>query len=92
MCEKGSGIVDQSSVLKFLFGFHSWTNILYFFLVWVGFALVLCVGLAVLGLPWAGLADFVWLGLAWLGLAWLAWLGLAWLGLARSCFPPVCSS
>ena len=51
-------------------------------LVWVGLALVLCVGLAVLGLPWAGLADFVWLGLAWLGLAWLAWVGLAWLGLA----------
>ena len=78
MCEKGSGIIDQGSVLKFLFGFHSWTNILYLFLVWVGFALVLCVGLAVLGLPWAGLADFVWLGLAWLG---LAWLGPAWLGI-----------
>ena len=69
-------------MLEFLFGFHSCKNILYLFLVGVGFALVLCVGLAVLGLPWAGLADFVWLGLAWLGLAWLAWVGLAWLGLA----------
>jgi hypothetical protein len=56
-------------VSEFLFGFHNWKNILYLFLVGVGFALVLCVGLAVLGLPWAGLADFVWLGLAWSGLA-----------------------
>ena len=70
MCEKGSGIIDQVSVLECLFGFHNWRNILYLFLVWVGLALVLCVGLAVLGLPWAGLADFVWLGLAWSSLAW----------------------
>ena len=74
-------------MLEFIFGFHNWRNILYLCLVGVGFALVLCVGLVVLGLPWAGLAEFVsglaWLVLAWLGLAWpgLAWLGLAWLGL-----------
>ena len=78
MCEKGSGIIDQVSVLKFLFGFHNWRNILYLFLVWVGLALVLCVGLAVLGLPWAGLADFVWLGLAWLVWPGLVQPGLAW--------------
>ena len=78
MCEKGSGIIDQVSVLKCLFGFHNWRNILYLFLVWVGLALVLCVGLAVLGLPWAGLADFVWLGLAWLVWPGLVQPGLAW--------------
>jgi hypothetical protein len=78
MCEKGSGIIDQVSVLECLFGFHNWRNILYLFLVWVGLALVLCVGLAVLGLPWAGLADFVWLGLAWLVWPGLVQPGLAW--------------
>ena len=82
MCEKGSGTIDQGRVSESLFGFHNWRNILYLFLVGVGFALVLCVGLAVLGLPWAGLADFVWLGLAWSGLAGLAWSGLAWSSLA----------
>tara|TARA_B110000046_G_C12748913_1_gene295878 strand:- start:192 stop:398 length:207 start_codon:yes stop_codon:yes gene_type:complete len=65
-------------VSEFLFGFHNWRNILYLFLVWVGLALVLCVGLAVLGLPWAGLADFVWLGLAWLVWPGLVQPGLAW--------------
>jgi hypothetical protein len=78
MCEKGSGIIDQVSVLECIFGFHNWRNILYLFLVWVGLALVLCVGLAVLGLPWAGLADFVWLGLAWLVWPGLVQPGLAW--------------
>ena len=65
-------------MLEFLFGFHNCRNVLYLFLVGVGFALVLCVGLAVLGLPWAGLADFVWLGLAWLVWPGLVQPGLAW--------------
>ena len=46
-----------------------------YFWLGLGFLWFLCVGLAVLGLPWAGLADFVWLGLAWLGLSGLAWPG-----------------
>jgi hypothetical protein len=78
MVQKGCGTIGQGRVLEFLFGFHSCRNSLYLFLVGVGFALVLCVGLAVLGLPWAGLADFVWLGMAWPG---LVWPGLTWLGL-----------
>ena len=75
MVWKGCGTIGQGRMLEFLFGFHNCNNIFYLFLVGVGFALVLCVGLTGLGLPWAGLADSVWLGLAWLGLPGLAWPG-----------------
>ena len=67
-------------MLEVLFGFHNWRKILYLFLVWVGFALVLCVGLAGLGCP--GLGWLTLSGLAWPCLAWFVWPGLTWPGLA----------